>query len=290
MSSLTAFIGVLLLAGCLAAGLWLLRRETLRARARQRLGSEEEEAAAGPEATSQSFPSGRSRSQIRVFWAIAAGSAVFLVCAFLWDPYLAAGIGMVAGALAHVSLTALEKKRTLELEEGLAEAIALASSALRAGASPVDALERAARAVKGPANPVLLDLSGALRLGDDVERALEALVNRVPLESYRLFAVALAVQWRAGGSLERSLAVVARAVRDRVELERRIFSQAAPTRVSVFAFVLATLAIAYLMWQNDPANVEHFLTSSTGVKLVGTSIWLQAIGILWMSQMSRIRV
>ncbi|MDG2048577.1 MAG: type II secretion system F family protein, partial [Myxococcota bacterium] len=232
----------------------------------------------------------RLGGQTRVWWSVALGSGVFLVCALFWDWYLAAGIGMVAGALAHVSFTALEKKRTLQLEEGLAEAIALASSALRAGASPVDALERAARAVKGPAQPVLLDLSGALRLGDDVERALEGLVNRVPLESYRLFAVALAVQWRAGGSLERSLAVVARAVRDRVELERRIFSQAAPTRVSVFAFVLATLAIAYLMWQNDPANVEHFLTSSTGVKLVGTSIWLQAIGILWMSQMSRIRV
>ena len=136
----------------------------------------------------------------------------------------------------------------------------------------------------------LLELSGALRLGEDVERALEALVERVPLESYRLFAIALAVQWRAGGSLERSLSVVARTVRDRVELERRIFSQAAPTRVSVFAFVIATLAIAYLMWQNDPANVENFLMSSTGIQLVGSAIWLQAIGILWMSQLSRIRV
>ena len=52
------------------------------------------------------------------------------------------------------------------------------TSALRSGASPVDALERASRAVQGPAQPVLLELSGALRLGEDVDRALEALVEQ----------------------------------------------------------------------------------------------------------------
>ena len=288
MNSLTAIFGALLLIGSFGAGVWLIRREMLRTRARQRLGMGEDDPV--PDQAVASNLGSQVKRQARLGWALATGLGVFVVGVLFWDWYLAAGIGMVAGALAHVSLTALEKKRTLQLEEGLAEAIALASSALRAGASPVDALERAARAVQGPAQPVLLDLSGSLRLGEDVDRALETLVARVPLESYRLFAVALGVQWRAGGSLERSLAVVARAVRDRVELERRIFSQAAPTRVSVFAFVLATLAIAYLMWQNDPANVEHFLSSPTGVQLVGTSIWLQAIGILWMSQMSRIRV
>lgn len=286
MNGLAAAIGGLLLAGSLGAGLWMVRREVLRSRARDRLRDDETDRDEGVQ-------SRKERSVMlhgRTVWSLAAGGAVFAACVLMWDWYLSAGIGLVVGSLAHVSFAALEKKKTLLLEEGLAEAIALASSALRSGASPVDALERASRAVQGPAQSPLLDLSGALRLGEDVERALESLVDRVPLESYRLFAIALAVQWRAGGSLERSLSVVARAVRDRVELERRIFSQAAPTRVSVFAFVLATLAIAYLMWQNDPANVEHFLSSSTGIQLVGTAIWLQAIGILWMSQLSRIRV
>ena len=286
MNGLAAVIGGLLLAGSLGTGLWMVRREVLRGRARDRLRDDEADRGEGVQ-------SRKERSVMlhgRTVWSMAAGGVVFAACAVMWDWYLSAGIGLVIGSLAHVSFAALEKKKTLQLEEGLAEAIALASSALRSGASPVDALERASRAVQEPARSPLLDLSGALRLGEDVERALEALTERVPLESYRLFAIALAVQWRAGGSLERSLSVVARTVRDRVELERRIFSQAAPTRVSVFAFVIATLAIAYLMWQNDPANVEHFLSSSTGVQLVGTAIWLQAIGILWMSQLSRIRV
>ena len=286
MNALAAVIGGVLLAGSFGTGLWMVRREILRSRARDRLRDDE----AAPAERAQSRKERSVMLHGRVAWSVAIGGVFFAACVTMWDWYLSAGIGGVAGALAHVSFAALEKKKTLQLEEGLAEAIALVSSALRSGASPVDALERASRAVQGPAQSPLLELSGALRLGEDVERALEALVERVPLESYRLFAIALAVQWRAGGSLERSLSVVARTVRDRVELERRIFSQAAPTRVSVFAFVIATLAIAYLMWQNDPANVENFLMSSTGIQLVGSAIWLQAIGILWMSQLSRIRV
>lgn len=286
MNSVVAVIGGVLLAGSFGTGLWMVRREVLRNRARARLRDEE----ASDDETTRPRKAQGAMLHGRLGWSLALGGAVFVAGVTMWDWYLSAGIAMVAGSLAHVSFAALEKKRQLQLEEGLAEAIALVTSALRSGASPVDALERASRAVQGPAQPVLLELSGALRLGEDVDRALEALVERVPLESYRLFAIALGVQWRAGGSLERSLAVVARAVRDRVELERRVFSQAAPTRVSVFAFVIATLAIAYLMWQNDPANVENFVTSSTGIRLVGTAIWLQAVGILWMSQLSRIRV
>ena len=66
-----------------------------------------------------------------------------------------------------------------------------------------------------PARAVLLELTGRLRLGESPEGALEELATAVPLESFRLFSVALGVQWRAGGSLDRSLASVARAVRDR---------------------------------------------------------------------------
>ena len=87
---------------------------------------------------------------------------------------------------------------------------------------------------------------------------------------------------------DRGAKVVARALRDRVELLRRIHTQSAPTRGSVFAFVAATGAVAFLMWQYDPANLEHFLTSGAGSTLVGLSIWLQATGILWMWRLSQV--
>jgi tight adherence protein B len=213
----------------------------------------------------------------------ASVAAIWTSQALLWS-----GVGILMGALLHVALNAMEQRRALALEDGLAEAIGLASAALRAGASPLEALERASQAISGPARALLLDMTGRLRLGESPEVALADLAEDVPLESYRLFSVALGVQWRAGGSLERSLVAVAGALRDRVELLRRIQTQSAPTRGSVFVFVAATLGIALLMWQNDPANFEHFLRSDGGSLLVGGAVWLQAIGIVWMSRLARI--
>lgn len=288
MTSIIGGFGALLIATSAATGLWLTRRELLRRRARARLDAPTDASDASEDHREQAPP---VAIQASLWPSLIVSLATLVVCTLWgWSAIVSSGIAAVTATLCHVLLASRAQRRALQLEEGLAEAVSLASSALRAGSSPVDALERAARAVQGPARAVLLDLSGRVRLGDDATKALEALVERVPLESYRLFAIALSVQWRAGGSLERSLGVVARAVRDRVELERRIQTQAAPTNASIFAFVAATAGIAYLMWQNDPANLEHFLASTTGSNLVGGAIWLQAIGTFWIWRMAQVRV
>ena len=277
-------LGLLLLLASAVAAFWFVRHESSRRRARLRL-----ETSDSPRVESRRTESVFGRVP---FWAAAVvwGLATGFGLAFGWGAILATGAGAVAGVLVHLALDSREQSRAIELEEGLAEVIGLATSALRSGASPVDALERAASAVRGPARVLLMELSGRLRLGEEVEAALAGLADRIPLESYRLFALALSVQWRAGGSLERSMASVSRAVRDRVEVQRRIHTQGAPTRGTVFAFVIATVGIAFLMWQNDPANLERFLASATGSTLVGVAIWLQAIGVLWMWRLSQIRI
>ncbi len=286
--SLASGLGALLLTASAVAGIWLLRRELWSRRARRRLGSAADDGGRPEDGLSSATP---MMLEARIWPSLCVALAVALAClpfSLAWP--LWSGIALVVGSLAHVAFASVAKKRALNLEEGLAEAIALAGSAVRAGASPVDAIERASREVRQPAQGILLDLAGRLRLGDDGAATFEALGRRVPLETYRLFALTLSVQWRSGGSLDRTLASVARAVRDRVELDRRIDSQAAPTRASVFAFALATVGIAYLMWQNDPINVRNFLAASTGSGLVGASLWLQAFGILWMWRLSQLRI
>jgi len=231
-------------------------------------------------------PLGRSRA----LWLPLVASALAAAALTVWisEGLILSGICALVGVLVHLGTRAIEQRRALALEEGLAEAIGLATASLRAGASPLEALERAAQATAGPVRPILLRVIGRLRLGAAPELAFEGLAKDVPLESFRLLSVALAVQWRAGGSMDRSLSSVARAVRDRVELLRRIRTQSAPTRGSVFAFVAATAGIAFLMWQHDPGNLERFLRSGAGGALVGLSLWLQAIGIAWMWRLGQI--
>lgn len=286
MADPAVVVGLLLVAVAIAGGALLLRHERARSLARARVEALDGEGEG--QATARRGPASAIALPAWIPLPVAAvvGAAF---AAWTTDAFLLSGVVVLAGVLAHIAIRSFDQSRALALEEGLAEAIGLATSSLRVGASPIEALERASQAIRGPARPVLTALTGRLRLGQAPEKALAELYEDIPLESFRLFSVALAVQWRAGGSLERSLGTVARALRDRVELLRRIRTQSAPTRGSVFAFVAATGGIALLMWQNDPANLERFLASGTGGALVGLSVWLQAIGILWMWRLSQIR-
>lgn len=212
------------------------------------------------------------------------------VLALAWlagaTPLVASGIAIVPAVLAHLADARRIERRALKLEEQLGQAIHLAAAALRAGASPNDALERAARESSRPLRPLLEAVSQRLRLGEDPDRALAAFAERVPLDSYRLFATALAVQWRAGGSFDRALRSVARAVGDRVETARRVDTQTASVRASVVAIVLANIAIAGLAALANPASLGEFLRSEVGAGLLAATLWLQALALWWIARLA----
>jgi Flp pilus assembly protein TadB len=201
--------------------------------------------------------------------------------------YAVAG-GALLGAVAYVALDIRTQRARRALEEALGEVLALMGAALRVGVPPIEALERASREVGAPLSPLVDRLVARLRLGDDAPAALQALARQVPLESFRLFAVAVGVQWSAGASLDRALANLARTVQDRADLLRRVETQSAPTRASVFAIFGAVAFIAFLAWSNDPANVERFLADETGSWLVAASLLLQALALVWMHRLARV--
>ncbi len=289
MTDIATSVGLSLLAVSGASSVWIARRWSIAARARRRLHESADHENESPRSAIRR--SSATRVTLVHWLPVVIGVVAAAVCAgFGFPTFPSTGVGAIAWILAFIAISSAAKRRALQHEEGLAEAIQLASSALRVGASTVDAFERAARSVKGPAQGLLLELAGRLRLGEDSHTALEALAEQSRLESYRLFAMVLGVQWQAGGSLDRSLLSVSRAVRERVELELRIHTQSASTRVSVFAFVAATALIAYMMWQQNPANLEHFVGSSFGEPLVGASLWLQALGIGWIWRLSQVRI
>ena len=191
-------------------------------------------------------------------------------------------------ALVYVALAIRARGRELRSERQLGDALRLMTAGLRAGASPNDALERAAVQVGAPMGPRLVEVVGRLRLGEDAREVLGTLGRESPLDSVRLFSQALAVQWRAGGSLQRTLESVEKFVRDRVELQRRIESQVAPTRSSVLILAGATGAVAFLSWSNDPLNVERFIASAAGEIGIASCLGLQGLSFLWMWRLSRL--
>src|SRR5260221_701696 len=96
--------------------------------------------------------------------------------------------------------------------------------------------------------------------------------NRVPLETFLLFASAMAVNWEVGGSLSPTLATVGRTIRDRIEIGRRIQSNIAQSQLSTYFLLGLTYFIAAIVWRNNPDNMRQFLGTSVGQMFVAGSM------------------
>jgi tight adherence protein B len=200
---------------------------------------------------------------------------------------VAAALGCLIGVLGYLLEELIAEQRTARIEAQLSDAIDLLVGALRAGSALLAALEASLREARAPLRPYLQDIVSRIRLGDDPRDVLAELPQRVPLETFRLFSMALAVHWEVGGSLASTLSTVGRTIRDRIELSRRVRAQAIEAHVSVAAVAVIAYVLAFLMWRTNPDRMEAFVQSSVGTEMVTAVIGLQAVGLLWMSRISR---
>jgi tight adherence protein B len=198
---------------------------------------------------------------------------------------LGAMVGFLGGLIDGMWLSRQEAL----IEQQLSAAIDLMVGALYAGASVPSAVEIALRETKKPLAIQLEEVLGRLRYGDDPATVFRGLARRVPLDNFRLFSTSLAVHWEVGGSLAPTLSTVGRTIRDRIEIARRIRSMTTQSRVSTIAVLGTTYFLGVLMWRNDPARMEEFLTNSVGKALVAGALVLEAVGIVWAAHIGKVK-
>jgi len=203
-------------------------------------------------------------------------------------PY-AVGGAILIGVITYLVELQVSNSRIERIEAQLADAIDLLVATLRAGSSLLAALDATLREAKAPLRDELENMVGRIRLGEDPRAVVRGLALRVPLESFRLFTHCLLVHWETGGSLAQSLRTVGRTVRDRLEISRRISAQAVESQISVAAVMAITYALALIMLNANPGPIKKLIYSQLGSFIAGGLIVLQAIGMMWIWRMSRIR-
>lgn len=240
----------------------------------------------------QTGRAGRRTFPPRYRWMPAAVGGVTF--AALWlatpvPPLLAGSFAVLVAAGAQIGEETWASFSATRIETQLSETIDLLVSSLRAGAAVVVGFETALRDLTPPLRPHFEEVVGRIRLGDDPRDSILEMADVVPLETFRLFAIALAVHWDVGGGLASTLATVGRTIRDRIELERRIRTQGIEAHASVVAVMGITYLLAFLMWRADGPRFLAFFATSLGATLAAVAVALQAVGLIWMSRLSRSR-
>lgn len=203
------------------------------------------------------------------------------------SPTLSLAFGLIVAMMSAEVEAYLATMKGAKLERQLADAIDLMIGALGAGTGVTNAMAAAIEESSFPLKGQLEDLLARIRLGDDPQAVFRSLSQRIPLETFLLFSSTLAVHWEVGGSLAPTLASVGRTIRDRIEIGRRIQSNIAQSQVSTVFILLLTYFIAAVVWRNSPEQMQVFLNTDMGGSVVAGSMVLQAVGIVWMSAISK---
>ncbi len=144
------------------------------------------------------------------------------------------------------------KKRISMLEEQLPDGVELMVRSLRVGHPFVSAVGIVAKEVQDPLATEFGIISDECAYGRDVGEALQEMADRLELQDLRFLAVAVTIQQQSGGNLAEVLAGLAKVIRSRFRLFRRVKAITAEAQWSgkfLSAFPLLCLGATLV---NDP--------------------------------------
>lgn len=265
---------------------WAWRVHSIRRRSRERLN---EELAQREKTRYVVTLSPALRRYQWVAWSIGLAVCLLTTLLFRWALVYGISLGVIAGVMSWIVENQIAVARTLRLEQQLANAIDLMVGALSAGAGTSEALDSAVRESPQPINGELEEVLGRIRYGENPQTVWQDFGVRIPLETFRLLCFTMAVHGEVGGSLAPTLAQVGRAIRDRIEISRRIRSQSTEAQASVIGIVCITYFLGLLMWRTNPQHFEGFIRHPLGANFVGAAMVLQALGLVWITKLSQLK-
>ena len=127
------------------------------------------------------------------------------------------GVGAV-----FVWINGKAKKRLAMIEEQLPDAVELMVRSLRVGHPFANALSIVAKEVPDPLGTEMGVISDESAYGRDVGEALKDMAERLDMQDLRFLAVAVSIQQQSGGNLAEVLDGLAKVIRSRFKLFRRV--------------------------------------------------------------------
>lgn len=158
---------------------------------------------------------------------------------------LVMSVGMGVGAV-FMWISMKANKRMGLIEEQLPDAVELMVRSLRVGHPFTNAISIVAKEVQDPLASEFGIISDEAAYGRDVGEALKEMAERLDMQDLRFLAVAVTIQQQSGGNLAEILAGLAKVIRARFRLFRRVKAITAEAKWSgkfLSAFPLLALAV-----------------------------------------------
>jgi len=201
---------------------------------------------------------------------------------------LAAGLGLLTGAVPYLYARRQRAVRLGAFEEQFPEAIDLIARSLRAGHAFTTGLGIAAEEVPPPVGLEFRRVYDEQNFGMALPDALRAMARRVPVLDARFFVTAVLTQREAGGNLAEVLDNLSSVMRDRFKVRRQIRVVSAHGRITAWVLSCLPPALAAVLFVVSPQFIRILIDDPLGVRLVAIGVTLQVVGTLIIARLVKV--
>jgi Flp pilus assembly protein TadB len=205
-----------------------------------------------------------------------------------FNPALVLLLGIAAAVAAPIVLLRLLQSRYQnKFLDPFPDALDLMCRAVRAGLPVFDAMEVASREVTAPVGTELARTLEEMRIGVDIDEALQHTADRIRVPDFRFFVVALKLQRRTGGGLAETLANLSNIIRRRKEIRLKARALSAESKASATVLALLPFAVGGLLFFLNPSLMSVLLDDTRGRFMMGMALLSLAIGVSVMAVIIR---
>jgi tight adherence protein B len=209
---------------------------------------------------------------------------------FLPDLPLAAGGGLLAGALPYVLLRIKRARRFKKFEQALPEAMDLMSRSLRAGHSLNSAIEVLAEEATEPVASEFRLVYQQQRFGLPFRDSLLEMVNRVPSQDLRFVVTAILVQKETGGNLTQILDRTVHVIRERQRIYGEVRTKTAQGRMTGWILAMLPIILGVLINVMNPGYAFPLFHEPIGHTLLLVGAGMITIGTVVIRKITSIEV
>jgi tight adherence protein B len=183
----------------------------------------------------------------------------------------------------------LHGRRSAQMEKQLPEALALQAGVLRAGHSLARSLRVLGLETKAPLSDELRRTLDEIDLGTGVGVALERLATRSGSRDVELWVTAMLVHRQTGGSLASIAESLAGRVNQRLQLRSEVRALTAQGRLSGLVVAMAPVAFLLLLSVGSREQMRFLYSTPTGWVLLASGLAMNALGLVWIRLILRVR-
>lgn len=189
-------------------------------------------------------------------------------------------VAIITFPIPRLVLRHLKKQRLHKFNQQLEDALATIGSSLKAGFSITQALEAVIEENRHPISIEFRLLIQEIRLGVQLDTALEKMAQRVGSADFELVAVAIITARQTGGELTVVLERLAAVIRERMRIQNKLMALTAQGRLQARLIGSMPFLLLGILTYVIPGAMYNFFHSGMGIMLLGLAFALVGIGFL----------